>query len=309
MRNKVKPKFTSIFLNVVAVVFAIAFCTGLLAGEPTTASHASPAIVTASNPAQIGISYGDTLVWDRPSALAQTLNDAVALGITTIHIDLSWDDIQPDSASIYNWTNFDNVVKAARARNLTVLPTLAYTPAWARPSGCTTPKCAPTPNAFASFAAVAASCYAPMEIHTWEIWNEPNTVGFWQSTPNVFQYIQLLGVASKAIKAVDRQAFIVSADLAPSATSNDNIAPLDFFSQFVNKGGLSLVDAVGFHPYSYPVPPSYNIDWNAWQQMAGILTSIERQQMQGRLVCSLMTQRATQHFAIHRRLNQRLWFV
>src|SRR6202043_251802 len=119
----------------------------------------------------------------------------------------------------------------ARSRNLTLLPILAYTPPWARPPGCATPKWAPAdPNAFATFAAAAASRYAPMGIHTWEIWNEPNIVGFWQPTPNVTQYVNLLKATSKAIKAVDPQSFIVSGGLAPTGASNGNIPQLDFFS-------------------------------------------------------------------------------
>jgi hypothetical protein len=268
MKMQVKSKLTSFLLNMVIVVFTVAIYV-----SPVSAKQA---LVSYTIPAQIGISYGDTLVGNSPSVLSQTLNDAVALGVTTIRVDLGWDDIQPNSPSIYNWSNFDRVVEAARARNLNILPTLAYTPAWARPSGCTTPKCiSVNPNAFASFAAAAATRYAPMGIHMWEIWNEPNVVGFWQPTPNVTQYVQLLSATSNAIRAVDPHSFIISGGLAPSATSNGNIAPLDFFSQFADLGGINLVNAIGYHPYSFPVPPAYNASWNAWQQMDGASLSIE----------------------------------
>ncbi|HJT56784.1 MAG TPA: cellulase family glycosylhydrolase, partial [Ktedonobacteraceae bacterium] len=141
---------------------------------------------------------------------------------------------------------------------------------------CTTFTCAPAdPNAFASFAATAAGRYAPMGIHTWEIWNEPNDANFWRPTANVAQYVSLLQATSKAIKAVDSHAVIVSGGLAPTATSGGNIAQLDFFSQFANLGGISVVDAIGYHPYSYPVPPGYNASWNAWQQIANTSPSFE----------------------------------
>ncbi len=219
----------------------------------------------------IGISYGDTLVWDSPDVLAQTLDDAVAMGVTTIRLDLGWDDIQPDAATVYNWTNFDRVVQAARSRNLALSPVLAYTPAWARPHGCANPKCAPAdPNAFATFATVAATRYAPLGIHTWEIWNEPNVVDFWQPAPNVAQYVNLLSVTSRAIRGVDPQAFIISGGLAPTANTAMNIAKLDFFTAFANQGGIGYVDAIGDHPYSFPVPPAYDAVWNAWQNMASI---------------------------------------
>src|SRR5713226_6130889 len=199
MKHQVKLKRTPFFLIVALVVLTISICVGLLIPKPGPIHISLPARTGITNPASIGISYGDTLSWDSTSVLSQTLDDAVALGATTIRVDLGWDDIQPNSARIYNWANFDRVVKAARSRNLTLLPILAYAPAWAWPKGCTTPKCAPAnPNAFASFAAVASRRYAPMGIHTWEIWNEPNIVAFWQPTPNVAQYVNLLSLTSRA---------------------------------------------------------------------------------------------------------------
>src|ERR1035438_3196228 len=208
MKNQVKlkltpfsPKVTGVVVVLVAVVIIIAIILVPLIAKLTQSGKVT--LSTAiTNPVPIGIAYGDTLVWDSPDVLSQTLADTVAIGATTIRLDLGWDDIQPNSASVYNWSNFDRVVQAARLRNLTLLPTLAYTPAWARAPGCMTAKCAPAnPNAFATFAAAAALRYAPMGIHTWEIWNEPNSVGFWQPAPNAAQYVQLLSVTSSAIRA------------------------------------------------------------------------------------------------------------
>ena len=109
----------------------------------------------------------------------------VALGVTSIRLDLAWDDIQPDSPTSYDWTNFDRIVQAANARGITLLPTLAYTPAWARPAGCSD-KCPPTdPAQFEAFVSAAVQRYAPQGIHTWEIWNEPNTSGFFQPAPDI----------------------------------------------------------------------------------------------------------------------------
>jgi polysaccharide biosynthesis protein PslG len=278
MNRQIKPKRRSTLWKVaIVVVLTVAICIGIfILVRPTPVNIATLGTSGSTQPAPIGISYGDTLPWVSPSVLSQTLDDAVAEGVTTIRLDLSWDVIQPKSPSVYNWADFDRVVQAAQSRHLTLLPILAYTPAWARQPGCTTQKCAPAdPNAFATFAAAAATRYAPQGIHTWEIWNEPNIVTFWQPAPNVTQYVNLLGATSKAIKAVDPQSFIVSGGLAPSATSGGNIAPLDFLSQLANQGGISMVDAIGDHAYSYPVPPGYNVNWNPWRQMASTSPSIE----------------------------------
>ena len=280
MNTLIGLKITSVLLNVLIAVATLIIHISPLLTVPTSVVHIPHLPMRRIHhpipKTLIGISYGDTLIGDSPSTLSHTLDDAIALGITSIRLDLNWDDIQHDSANTYNWTNFDRVVLAARSRDLTLLPILAYTPPWARQLGCTTPKCAPVnPNAFASFAATASKRYAPLGIHTWEIWNEPNIVVFWQPVPNVTQYVNLLKVTSEAIRVADPQSFIISAGLAPAGNSNGNIAKLTFFSAFANQGGISLVDAIGDHPYSFPVLPTYNAVWNAWQNMAKTSPSIK----------------------------------
>jgi hypothetical protein len=258
--------FTSLFLSAWVLMFTI---------TPWGFPHSHKPVTHATSSIPVGISYGDTLVWESPTTVSQTLDDAVALGVTSIRLDLNWDDVQHDSATSYNWSSFDGVVQAARSRNLTVLPIIAYTPPWARASGCTDVKCAPAdPNAFASFAATASARYKSMNVHTWEIWNEPNVVEFWKPTPNVAQYVQLLKVTSTAIKAVDPHAVIVSGGIAPIATFGGNLSQYDFFNAFVTQGGANFADAIGDHPYSFPVLPSYLAGWNAWQVMIGDIEGI-----------------------------------
>ena len=197
------------------------------------------------------------------------LNDAVQLGVGWVRLDLAWDDIQPVSQSSFNWSAFDRIVTEANARHLSLLPILDYTPGWARDSSCGSDKCAPAnPSQFAAFAAAAVSRYAPLGIHTWEIWNEPNITVFWQPAPNPTRYVTLLKATSAAIRSIDPGATLVSGGLSPSATTGGNISPVDFLTAFCQQGGQQVVDAIGFHPYSFPVPPSYKADWNAWQQIA-----------------------------------------
>src|SRR5215471_18807721 len=105
MTIQVKPKLTSVFLKVVVVVFIVAMLIGPLVAKSATVgiSYTLAMLIgpLIARPAPVGISYGDTLIWDSSSVLSQTLDDAVAVGATTIRLDLSWDDIQPDSFSTY----------------------------------------------------------------------------------------------------------------------------------------------------------------------------------------------------------------
>jgi hypothetical protein len=204
-----------------------------------------------------GIAYGDELTFMKQPALNAALNDAKAVGAHWVRADLSWADVQRFSPNSYDWSGFDRVVAAANARDLSVLPVLAYTPAWARPSGCDSQSCRPASvAAFAHFASAAVDRYAPRGVHTWEIWNEPNSNGFWQPAPSASEYMTLLRGTVHAIRALDNEAFIISGGLAAVSTRNGDIAQIDFLRRLSALGGNKLINAVGYHPYTYPLLPS-----------------------------------------------------
>jgi hypothetical protein len=260
-----RPPVRAYWIPVVVVALLLI---AVASGAGTVLSGRTAASADPDKP--IGIATGDTLPWLTPTALDQELDDMGALGVTSIRLDLAWDDVQPTSSTSYNWTNFDRIVQAANARGSTLLPPLAYTPAWARPAGCSD-KCPPTdPAQFGAFVSAAVQRYAPQGIHTWEIWNEPNTSGFFQPSPNVGTYVALLGVAHNAIEAADPSATILLGGLAAAQTGNGDISPSDFLTQVCQQGGISLVSGVAYHPYSEPVPPAYDASWNPWNQISNL---------------------------------------
>jgi hypothetical protein len=210
--------------------------------------------------------------------LSLALDDARAIGARWVRADLSWADVQRNSSTSYDWSAFDRVVAGASARGLKVLPTLAYTPAWARPAGCDSQSCRPARVAtFAAFARAAVDRYAPRGVHTWEIWNEPNSRGFWQPGPNPDEYTTLLRASVKAIRALDTEAFIVSGGLAAVTTGNGDISPIDFLQRVAALGGTRLVDAVGYHPYTYPLLPSLVTSFGTpWDRIDRAPVSLQR---------------------------------
>ena len=231
----------------------------LVAGALLATSCASHDSTSTTPSLRLGIAYGDRLVWMSDEDLAAALDDAVTVGARWVRADLSWQDIQPDGPDGYRWEMFDRVVTAATARGLTVLPVLAYTPPWARPAGCTGDKCAPAdPEAFATFAEAAAARYASRGIHTWEVWNEPNIPGFWQPAPDAAAYTTLLRTTSRALRHADPSAYVILGGLAAASTENTEntantaISATDFLAAVLTHGGDRLVDAVGYHPYTYP---------------------------------------------------------
>jgi hypothetical protein len=217
-----------------------------------------------------GVSVGDSLFSLSPDQINQRLDTVAGLGTGWLRFDLAWDDIQPTSTRSYNWSPMDAIVSAARAHNFRLLPIIAYTPAWARPASCpSTDKCTPAdPAAFAAFAAQAVKRYSGQGVYAWEIWNEPNIKVFWQPVPDATAYAALLKATYASIKAQDPSAIVVSGGLSPAETDGaGNIAPIDFLTRLYAQGAKASFDALGFHPYSYPAPPSAYYSWSAWSQM------------------------------------------
>ncbi len=198
-----------------------------------------------------GIAYGDTLVWMSDERLGQALDDAADLGAGWVRADLSWDDIQNDGPDTYHWQLFDRVLDAAQKRGLRILPVLAYTPAWARVADCGEATCAPAdPAAFARFADAAARRYAPRGLHVWEIWNEPN-LGFWKPEPDPMAYARLFTATSSAIRAVDPATKLIMGGLVATGNGPGQVSPEEFLTIVLREAG-DAVDAVGYHPYTYP---------------------------------------------------------
>ncbi|TXS42880.1 cellulase family glycosylhydrolase, partial [Streptomyces sp. t39] len=223
-----------------------------------------------------GIAYGNTLVAMSDAELAAALDDVVSVGGDWVRADLAWRDVQAGGPDEYRWHPFDRVVDAARARNLNVLPVLAYTPPWAAPPGCPDDKCAPAdPADFAAFAGAAASRYAARGVHVWEIWNEPNLARFWRPAPDPAAYTVLLREAGQALRTADPSARVVLGGLGATPSGGGNIAQTTFLAGVCERGGNRLVDAVGYHPYTYPALTTAPGHTTAWDAVAGGPDSLE----------------------------------
>ncbi|MDO8523957.1 MAG: glycosyl hydrolase, partial [bacterium] len=53
-----------------------------------------------------------------------------------------------------------------------------------------------------------------------------------------------------------------------------SISPIDFLAELYRQGVGAYFDAVAFHPYSFPLPPEYAEQSNAWQQMENTTPSV-----------------------------------
>jgi polysaccharide biosynthesis protein PslG len=236
---------------------------------PSSSLAASPYLTGGD---RYGIATGGDFQFLDAVERNRRLDDFAALGVRFIRFDFSWADIQRDGRNSYDWTKYDAVVSAANARGIKVLGLITYTPAWARPSNCTTIFCAPKNlNDYKNFVSQAVTRYSPMGVHYWEIWNEPNITNFWQPTPDAARYTQMLKGAYQAAKAADPGAVIITGGTSPATDSGGNIAPRTFVTRMYANGAKGSFDALGHHPYcfdgeTFNCPIQY-ADWSAWSQM------------------------------------------
>jgi polysaccharide biosynthesis protein PslG len=238
----------------IVILAAVVYGDTYFAHRAVSATSTTQARTGAAN---YGIAAGSGLTDDSPAVLNQRLTTMENLGVGWVRFDFDWSKIQPDNAISYDWSATDRVVQAATAHHLKILGTIDYTPTWARAPGCTNSHCQPlNPVSFAAFSGAVAARYAPMGVHDWEIWNEENTVLFWQPTPSPAAYTLMLKSTYLAIKNAAPSAFILTGGLAETATTHGDIDPVDYLVSLYAFGARGSFDAVASHPYTYPALPS-----------------------------------------------------
>ena len=235
--------------------------------EKETIAYTPATVPKSSHDYAFGISVANTLTSLSEAELERRLDDIVSLHIGWLRLDFDWSVIQRRDSETFDWSKIDRVVVAASARGLKLLPILVYTPQWARGEACNSNRCPPNPDQFADFAVAAVKRYAQKGVHDWEIWNEPNMKGSWLPAADPAGYAALLKLAYTRIKKEDPTAVVITGGLGPIDTRAGNIAPREYLSALYNESAGSYFDAVGFHPYSFPVTASHDAFWNAWQQM------------------------------------------
>lgn len=245
----------------------------VLASASTVApvGHAAPdADCDAANgKGRTGASQGADILTMSDGDLATLLDRMREAGMWSLRVDLDWTRIEPQRGQ-RDWSSVDRIVAAATARGLCPLGLVTYAPDWAADHpDATGGYFAPSdPALFADFAGAAAARYGS-RIAVWEVWNEPNTVNYFKPRPDPARYGQLLAAASRAIKAADPDATVLSGGLAPAEDNGSDIAPLTFLRGMYANGANRSLDGFAIHPYTYPALPDdpTTSDWNTAQRM------------------------------------------
>jgi len=180
-----------------------------------------------------------------------------AAGLRWVRIDIGWASMERDGKGQITASYIDlleRCVNMARQRNLQVLVNVSGTPGWA--NGNRASSTPPTnPAAYGDFARWIAGRLRG-RVSAWEIWNEPNSPGFWAGT--VAEYAELVKAGYRGFKAGDSGASVV----AGGSAWNDS----DWVRELYQRGVKDHFDALSTHPYQGvgDAPPEHADDGNKW---------------------------------------------
>ena len=226
----------------------------------------------------------------------ETLDQIVELGVNAVRVTIYWNDVAPaaeparwdpaDPAELrYDFAAYDDFMRAAAARNLQVLMTVAGpAPLWGTHDGSN--ELSPDPDQFGAFARAVAGRYRGgfdpdgeggdadlPAVAIWSVWNEPNISLFLQPqladgvpySPILYRRLYL--AAQEAIASADAGAPILIGETAPTRGA-DGVDPIPFA-----RGVLCLdpdarvdpacqdggIDAAGWatHPYGTGGTPPF----------------------------------------------------
>lgn len=195
------------------------------------------------------------------TAIKRQFDLMTVMNVTWVRIDLDWSAIENQQGQ-FDWALTDTFVDEAAAHHIKVLGVVAFTPEWARPATVDDdPELLrhyrPENLAdFATFARIAAERYSSRGVHSWEIWNEPNSGKFWPPLQNADEYGELFRQAAAAIRGVDAEATVLIGGLTTTPDAPDpGTSPVDFLEHLYGNGTAQLADGVAAHPYSFPSLP------------------------------------------------------
>ena len=168
---------------------------------------------------------------------------------------VTWADLEPRRGE-WDFANLDRYVALAEQRHIEILLTLAWSPQWAsaRPSdkGYGPPGVSAEPKNIAdwqNYVRTVGTRYKG-RIHEYEIWNEPNSIGFY--TGSIPELVQLARVAYTTLKQVD-PTIVVSSPPAAGSSS------LRWIDQYLKAGGGKYADVICYHFYVNPAPPEETV--------------------------------------------------
>jgi hypothetical protein len=163
----------------------------------------------------------------------------------------NWTDIEPEKGK-WKFNRLDRFVELAQAHHVSILMGLLCTPAWAsahptQPGDCGPGTASPPKDMkdWLDFVRTVSTRYKG-RIRCYEIWNEPDSKGYWTASPQ--DMVELARQTYKTLKQVDPSITVVSPPITGSAG-------IDWLQEYLRAGGGKYADVIGSHFYVFPKPP------------------------------------------------------
>lgn len=194
---------------------------------------------------------------------------AVAIGFDTVMQVFPWRDLN-GSPGHYAWEASDYMVRVAQQSGLHLVVRLDMPPAWARRDEAIPFDLA----AYADFVTAVAQRYRG-HIAAYVIWNEPNLAAEWSRSGGDLEnhwrrfdghvadpadYVGVLGLAYRRIKAQDPDALVITAGLAPTNENSPRARDdRDFLRAMLAAGAGACFDILGVHAYGFGQHPESDL--------------------------------------------------
>lgn len=203
--------------------------------------------------------------------LEQIVSNIEALGVNWVKVLVNWRDLELTEGEI-DFVDLDAVVAALDGVGVNILFTVSTAPDWARPGLLDEDGPPREFSLYTAFVSALVERYAGV-VDAYQIWNEPNLRREWntiisydenRNPTEIFfpisaaTYMEMLRQAYNAIKAIDAEASVISAGLAPTGF-NDGVNAINDrqFLREMYANGLALVsDGIGAHPGGWANPPA-----------------------------------------------------
>jgi hypothetical protein len=246
----------------------------LLTGATTARLTAQPvATASAKAPASFFGVIGDGPLLDGTLSQPAETKLMKKSHVGSLRVAFYWPYMEPSDGT-YDFGGADDIVGAAAAAGIDVLPVPQLTPAWAAEdptTGASPPK---DPKVFAAFMTKLVERYGPggefwsahpdlkpRPIRQWQVWNEPDITSYWKPKGAwAPAYVKLLARAYVAIHKADPKAKVIAAGVTNSSWVD--------LQKIYAAGGKRFFDIAAIHPFSAKVANVMRIIANTRKVMA-----------------------------------------
>jgi hypothetical protein len=177
----------------------------------------------------------------------RSLEKSIALmkeaGVGTVRVDFGWQDIEP-SRGINDYSKYDRLVELLSKNNIRILGILDYAADWSSPEGkWNHPD--PDNTLFLKYARGVVRRYKG-KVKYWELWNEPDSLIYWEPQDGLKAYVKLLKEVYVELKKTDPTCLILNGGISSGLAG---------VNRLYDNGAQGYFDIMNIHVFETPLDP------------------------------------------------------